>query len=169
MKMKKNLVLIGMMGSGKSTIARILSKKMNLELVDIDELIENELNCKIKDIFKKKGEIFFRKIEEKITVNSLKSKDKIIALGGGAFMNEKIRKEISIKGVSIWLNWSEETLISRVKHSKKRPKAYLLGKEELSKLIKERSEIYSKADYKINCDNLDKNQIIDKIMKIYEK
>ena len=169
MKMKKNLVLIGMMGSGKSTIARILSKRMNLASIDIDQLIEKKLNCKIKDIFKKKGESFFRKIEEKVTITSLKSNNKIIAIGGGAFLNEKIRKEINLRGISIWLKWSEETLISRVKNSKKRPKAYLLGKQELSKLIKERSEIYTNADYKINCDNLDKDQISSKIIKIYEK
>ena len=71
--MKKNLVLIGMMGSGKSTIGRLLSDKTKLNLIDTDKLIEKETNLKIEDIFEKKGEFFFRKIEEKITLESLKS------------------------------------------------------------------------------------------------
>ena len=167
--MKKNLVLIGMMGSGKSTIGRILSKKTNSRLIDTDELIEKETNLKIKDIFRKKGEIFFREIEEKITIEALKSSNNIIAIGGGAFLNDKIRKEINNNSISIWLKWSEEILISRIKNSKKRPKAYLLKEEQLANLIKDRSEIYSKADYKINCDSLKKNEISDKILKIYEK
>ena len=167
--MKKNLVLIGMMGSGKSTIGRILSKKTNSRLIDTDELIEKETNLKIKDIFRKKGEIFFREIEEKITIEALKSSNNIIAIGGGAFLNDKIRKEINNNSISIWLKWSEEILISRIKNSKKRPKAYLLKEEQLANLIKDRSEIYSKADYKIDCDSLKKNEISDKILKIYEK
>ena len=167
--MKKNLVLIGMMGSGKSTIGKILSNKAKLNLIDIDKLIEKKTNLKISDIFKKKGENFFRKIEEKITINSLKSSDNIIATGGGAFLNDKIRKEIENNGISIWLRWSEEILIPRIKNSKKRPMAYFLKEKELNKLMSDRAKIYSRADYKINCDNLSKGEITSKILKIYEK
>ena len=167
--MKKNLVLIGMMGSGKSTIGKILSNKAKLNLIDIDKLIEKKTNLKISDIFKKKGENFFRKIEEKITINSLKSSDNIIATGGGAFLNDKIRKEIENNGISIWLRWSEEILMSRIKNSKKRPMAYFLKENELNKLMSDRAKIYSRADYKINCDNLSKDKITSKILKIYEK
>jgi|TARA_Y100001949_G_scaffold100655_1_gene84871 shikimate kinase len=167
--MKKNLVLIGMMGSGKSTIARLLSDKTKLNLIDTDKLIEKETNLKIEDIFEKKGEFFFRKIEEKITLESLKSSNNIIAVGGGTFLNDKIRKQITNNCISIWLNWSEQILIPRIKNSKKRPKAYLLKDKDLKKLINDRSKIYSKADYKINCDSLGKNEIISKILKIYEK
>ena len=142
---------------------------MNLELVDIDELIENELNCKIKDIFKKKGEIFFRKIEEKIVLNSLKFSNNIVAIGGGAFLNDKIREKIKNNCISVWLNCSEQTLIPRIRNSKKRPKAYLLKDTDLIKLINDRSKIYSKAEYKINCDTLTKKEIMGKILKIYEK
>ena len=167
--MKKNLVLIGMMGSGKSTIGKILSNKTKLNLIDIDKLIEKKTNLKISDIFKKKGENFFRKIEEKITINSLKSSDNIIATGGGAFLNDKIRKEIENNGISIWLRWGEEILMSRIKNNKKRPMTYFLKEKELSKLMSDRAKIYSRADYKINCDNLSKDKITSKILKIYEK
>ena len=68
MKSNKNLVLLGMMGSGKSTIGRLLARKLNLQFIDVDTVIENETKMKIFDIFKKKGEIFFRSLEEKITL-----------------------------------------------------------------------------------------------------
>jgi len=167
--MKKNLVLIGMMGSGKSTISRLLSDITKQNLIDTDKLIEKETKLKINDIFQKKGEKFFRKIEEKIVLNSLKFSNNIIAVGGGAFLNDKIREKIKNNCISIWLKCSEQILIPRIKNSKKRPKAYLLKDEDLIKLINDRSKIYSKADYKINCDSLTKKGIMNKILKIYEK
>ena len=167
--MKKNLVLIGMMGSGKSTISRLLSNITKQNLIDTDQLIEKETKLKINDIFQKKGENFFRRIEEKIVLNSLKFSNNIIAIGGGAFLNDKIREKIRDNCISIWLKCSEQTLIPRIKNSKKRPKAYLLKNKDLIKLINDRSKIYSKADYKINCDTLTKKEIMDKILKIYEK
>ena len=167
--MKKNLVLIGMMGSGKSTISRLLSNITKQNLIDTDQLIEKETKLKINDIFQKKGENFFRRIEEKIVLNSLKFSNNIIAIGGGAFLNDKIREKIKNNCISIWLKCSEQTLIPRIRNSKKRPKAYLLKDKDLIKLINDRSKIYSKADYKINCDTLKKNEIVKKILKIYEK
>ena len=92
--MKKNLVLVGMMGSGKSTISRLLSDITKQNLIDTDKLIEKETRLKINEIFQKKGENFFRKIEEKIVLNSLKFSNNIIAVGGGAFLNDKIREKI---------------------------------------------------------------------------
>ena len=167
--MKKNLVLIGMMGSGKSTIGRLLSDTTKQNLIDTDKLIEKETKSNISEIFQKKGENFFRKIEEKIVLNSLKFSNTIIAVGGGAFLNDKIREKIKNNCISVWLNCNEQTLIPRIKNSKKRPKAYQLKDKDLIKLINNRSKIYSKADYKINCDTLTKKEIIEKILKIYEK
>ena len=167
--MKKNLVLIGMMGSGKSTISRLLSNITKQNLIDTDLLIEKETKLKISEIFQKKGENYFRKIEEKIVLNSLKFSNNIIAIGGGAFLNDRVREKIKNNCISVWLKCSEQTLIPRIKNSKKRPKAYLLKDEDLIKLINNRSKIYSKADYKINCDSLTKEEIANKILKIYEK
>ena len=167
--MKKNLVLIGLMGSGKSTISRLLSNITKQNLIDTDLLIEKETKLKINHIFQKKGENFFRRIEEKIVLNSLKFSNNIIAIGGGAFLNDKIREKIKNNCISVWLKCSEQTLIPRIRNSKKRPKAYLLKDKDLIKLINDRSKIYSKADYKINCDTLTKKEIMGKILKIYEK
>ena len=157
------------MGSGKSTISRLISGITKQNLIDTDKLIEKETKLKINEIFQKKGENIFRKIEEKIVLNSLKFSNNIIAIGGGAFLNDKIREKIKNNCISVWLKCSEQTLIPRIKNSKKRPKAYLLKDKDLIKLINNRSKIYSKADYRINCDTLTKEEIINKILKIYEK
>ena len=94
MKSNNNIVLLGMMGSGKSTIGHLLSNKMNFEFIDVDKVIENEVGTKITEIFKNNGEDFFRKFEEKISLKLLKLNKKIISLGGGAFLNKKIREQV---------------------------------------------------------------------------
>merc|ERR1711991_944744 len=130
--MKKNLVLLGMPGSGKSSLGKLLAKITGLKLYDIDKLI-------IVEIFQTKGEEFFRKIEEKKTLEILKKSNNIIALGGGAFLNEKIRSKILKNDYSVWLKWDKETLTSRLTKSKKRPITYSLKKNDLIKLIEKKS------------------------------
>ena len=168
MKLKKNLVLLGMMGSGKSTIGSLLAKKINVRFIDIDKLIEKEANMTISDIFEKKGEVFFRNLEEKITIKSLTSSNSIISLGGGGFINERIRKEVLSNSSSFWLNWKTQTLVNRIKISKKRPIAFNSNDTELIDLIIKRTKIYSKAKFKINCQELSKTAIVKKILKLYE-
>ena len=123
---------------------------------------------KISKIFEDKGEKYFRKIEEIITLRSLKKKNTVISLGGGAFLNSKIKREVLDNHISFWLNWDVKTLVNRIKNSKKRPIAFKSSKSEIEELIKKRSIIYSKAMYKINCENLTKIEIVKKIIKIYE-
>ena len=168
MKSKKNLVLVGMMGSGKSTIGSLISKKLNLKFIDIDNVLENEAKMKISEIFEKKGENFFRNLEEKITLKLLRSTNSIISLGGGSFINEKIRKEILVNNFSFWLNCNTKTLLKRIKKNKKRPVAFSLNNSEILELIEIRTKIYSKAQFKINCHKLKKTEIVNKILKIYE-
>ena len=167
--MKKNLVLLGMSGSGKSSIGLLLAKVTGLKLYDIDRLIEKELDLKIATIFEIKGEVFFRKLEEKITLNILKMSNNIIALGGGAFLNEKIRSRVLKNDCSIWLKWEKNTLISRLTKSKKRPITHNLKRKDLINLIDNRSKIYSLSEFKVNCDKMNKNEIVKKILEIYEK
>ena len=156
-----------MMGSGKSTIGRLLAQKLNLRFFDIDFLIENKTDMKIAEIFEKKGEDEFRNLEKEITLKFLNKTNCIIALGGGAFINEIIKKEVKKKGISIWLNWNDETLINRMRKNKKRPIALNLDDNGLKDLINSRSKIYSKANYKINCENMNKIEIVKKITEIY--
>ncbi len=168
MKSKENLVFLGMMGSGKSSIGSIVSKKLNINFFDVDEEIEKKLGMKISKIFEIQGEEYFREIEEDVTLKILKKNNTVISLGGGAFMNNKIKKEILDNSISFWLNWDIKTLINRIKDSKKRPIAFNTSKNELIKLIKKRYIVYSKAMYKIDCDNLSKNEIVKKVLDIYE-
>ena len=168
MKSKKNLVFLGMMGSGKSSIGSLIAKKLQLNFIDIDNVIENELGLSIKKIFETKGENYFRKFEEQTTLKKLKLSSTVISLGGGAFSNKEIRKEVIKNHISFWLNWSNYILLNRIKDSKKRPLAFNSSENEIIDLIKKRSNIYSKALYKIECDNLTKNEIVKEILKIYE-
>lgn len=168
MKSKENIVFIGMMGSGKSSIGSMVSKKLNLNFFDIDQLIENDQKMKISNIFEIKGESFFRNIEKNITLSILKSKKGVVALGGGAFINRTIKNEVLKNHLSFWLNWNIDTLVNRIKNSKKRPLAINSSKNELIGIIKKRSVIYSKALYKIDCENFTKQQITKKIIDIYE-
>ena len=168
MKSNKNIVLLGMMGSGKSTIGYLLSNKINSDFYDIDKIIEEEEGLKITEIFENKGENYFRKIEEKICLKILKFNNKIISLGGGSFLNNKIREEIQNNHVSFWLNWNTSTIIRRIKKNKNIPILKGMSENEINKLIIKRKKIYEKAHLKINCENLSKNEIINKIIKLYE-
>jgi shikimate kinase/shikimate kinase/3-dehydroquinate synthase len=168
MKSKENLIFLGMMGSGKSSIGSLVAKKLQLNFIDIDNEIETELGLSIKKIFETKGENYFRKFEEKITLKKLKSKPVVISLGGGAFTNRNIRKEVIKNHLSFWLNWNDKILLNRIKNSKKRPLVSNASENEIIDLIKKRSNIYSKALYKIECDSLTKKEIVKKILNIYE-
>ena len=168
MNTKKNLVLLGMMASGKSTIGILVSKKLELKFYDIDKMIENEMQMNIAEIFEKKGENFFRSIEEKIILKTLQNQKSVVSLGGGAFFNEKIRKEIVINHVSFWLDCSSKTLLKRIRKNNKRPIANKLNDKELLELINRRKKIYTKAKFKINCDKLTKQDIVKNILKLYE-
>ena len=166
MKSKENIVFLGMMGSGKSSIGYLVSKKLKLDFIDIDQEIEDKLQMTISKIFQNKGEKFFRNFEEKLTLKLLKKSRTIISLGGGAFINLKIREEVLRNHFSFWLKWTSKTLIKRIQNSPKRPIAFNASKNNLINLIKTRSFVYSKASYKINCEKLSKNEIVNKIIDI---
>tara|TARA_B100000029_G_scaffold324335_1_gene316759 strand:- start:1898 stop:2407 length:510 start_codon:yes stop_codon:yes gene_type:complete len=167
--MSKNIVLLGMMAVGKSTLGKIVAKKLKLEFFDTDLNIEKKNSMTINQIFETKGEAFFRKEEEKEVLQVLKKKNCIIALGGGAFLNNSIRGKILKSCLSIWLETDIKTLNERLKRNNKRP---LLKKnnnlDKLTKLYEERKNIYKLANYKIICDELSKLEIAKKIIEFYE-
>ena len=169
MNLNKNIVLLGMMGSGKSTIGYLLSKSINLKFLDVDRIIEKKTGLKINSIFETKGETYFRILEEKITLKLLKNKRNIISLGGGGFLNKSIKKEVLNNNLSFWLSWKNSTILKRILKNKKRPLAFSSSKNNLKKLIRDRTKIYSEAKYKINCENLTKNMIVSEIINLYEK
>ena len=168
--MKKNLVLLGMMGVGKSTLGKMVAEEYNFEFIDTDTIIEEKNLMNINEIFQKKGEQFFRQQEEKEILNVLKRKNCIIALGGGAFINKKIRDRVLNETISIWLDANVEILTKRVEQNQKRP--LLVENDNLLKLkelYEERKEIYKLANYKIVCDRLNKKDITKKIINLYEQ
>ena len=169
MRSNKNLVFLGMMGSGKTTLGKIVSKKLNKEFIDIDQLIEIQEGTTISDIFQRKGESFFRKFEERISIQNLKKSNSVISLGGGAFINKKIQKEVLKNHISIWLKWDNKILINRIKNSQRRPIAIQLDDIDLNKLIDDRSKIYSKAKYQIRCDRLSKLELTKRIIELNDK
>ena len=164
----KNLVFLGMMGSGKSSIGNLVSKKLDFPFIDIDTLIVKNTGMSVLEIFKNKGENYFRNLEEEITIKCLKKIKNVVSLGGGGFINAKIRKEILTNHFSFWLDWDESILIKRIKDSKERPLAFNSSDREIRTIIKNRSKIYSNAQFKINCNKLTKTEIVKKIIRIYE-
>ena len=168
MKIKKKIVLIGMMGSGKSTIGALLSKKMNMKFIDVDSKIEMIEKQTISQIFKLKGEMYFREIEVKTILSLLDSKEKdlVLSLGGGSFLDEKVRKNVKNNSLSFWLNWKPSTIIKRIRKSSKRPLIQGLNDQEIEKMMLERNKYYAKSNFKIDCNNHKKSEIVDKIVSI---
>ena len=159
-----------MMGVGKSTIGKIIAKKLNYNFVDVDKLIESKENLSINLIFKHKGESYFRKIEYKVILSELKNNNSVISLGGGAFLNTTIRKNAKKLSTSFWLDVPVDELIKRLKKNKKRP--LLLNKnlsETVKKIYFDRKKIYNEADYRIKCNSLRSGEIVNKILNLYEK
>ena len=152
-----------MMGSGKTTIGKSLSQRLDMGFADIDSIIEKKVGLSISEIFEKKGEKAFREEEEKESKEILKK-----TLGGGAFINENIRNEIKKSSFSVWLDLDVKMLYKRVKESKKRPLLKNSSEEELIKIYNLRKKIYSLADFKIQCGSKNKEQIINEVLQIYE-
>ena len=168
--MNKNLVLLGMMAVGKTTLGKIVAKRQKLEFVDTDSAIEKKNSMTIKEIFKNKGEKFFRIEEEKAVLKLLQKKNCVIALGGGVFMNKTLRENILKDNISIWLDVNIEILNNRIKWNQKRPLLYKANySEKLKKLYAERKNIYKLANHKIACNKLTKNNIAEKIIALYER
>ena len=161
---KKNICIIGLMGSGKSMIGKDLSKFLKLKFYDTDKEIEIKTNKSISAIFKEEGESYFRSIEEKICVNLLNKNNCVISLGGGSIINSNIRNEISQNSFSIYLQVELNNLLNRLKSSQKRP---LLNQKKnkieiLKNLYAKRRQFYEKADITVNNNN-DKFQVLEKI------
>ncbi len=157
------------MGVGKSTLGKIIAKKLNLKFIDTDLNIEKKWSMKIWQIFENIGESFFRIEEEKEVLECLKKNNTVLALGGGAFMNKNIRNLILKNSLTFWLDLNLKTITQRVKWNKKRPLLKQQNVEEIiKKLYSKRKNIYKLAKYKINCNKMTKEEIAEKIIFYYE-
>ena len=158
-----------MMGAGKSTVGKKLAKKLKRKFIDIDQIIEKKEKNTIKEIFENKSESYFRKIEQKITFKELKKKNLVIALGGGAFINNSIRKKIKNSSISFWLDLSIKSILRRLRNIKKRPLLNENNLEEtMNTIYSERKKIYNESDFRIKCNSMNIEEIVNKIAKLYE-
>jgi shikimate kinase len=159
---RRSIVLVGMMGAGKSTIGRRLGARLRLPFLDADIEIEAAACMSIPEIFETRGEPYFRDGEARVIARLLDSGPAVIATGGGAFMREETRNRIREKAVSLWLKADVDTIMKRVKRRADRP---LLRTEDpaatVSRLLEAREPVYQSADLTIASRDVPHDRIVD--------
>lgn len=167
---ERNIVLIGFMGTGKTSVGKALAKKLKRPLMDVDRLIEEKTKRKIKEIFEKEGEAYFRKIEKEAVNEVSGSRGAVITTGGGVVLDPENISALKRGGVLICLSSSAETIFKRVKNSEKRP---LLNSEDklaqIRKLLSERAPLYKVADHQMDTDRQTPEETAVAIMKLLEE
>ncbi|MBE7705603.1 MAG: shikimate kinase [Cyanobacteria bacterium SIG29] len=161
-----NISLIGMMGSGKSTIGELLANQLNINFVDTDELIIKREKVSINEIFSTKGETYFREVEANILSNVLDNDNQVISTGGGIVTVEKNMELLKGKSITFYLKADDKTLYERVKNSNNRPllnDVDILNK--IKTLLSNREQMYNKADYVIKTDNKTPNEVVKEIIE----
>ena len=164
--LSKTIVLVGLMGAGKTCIGRRLAERLDLPFVDADTEIEQAAGCSIPDIFELYGEAEFREGERRVIARLLKGPIQVLATGGGAFLDLSTRQEILSRSISIWLRADLNLLISRTSRRNNRP-LLKTGKRRdiLKRLIEERHPIYAKADVVLDSAHEAPDITIDRTMK----
>lgn len=168
LRLKKTVVMVGMMGAGKTAVGRALAAHLDVAFLDSDAEIESAANMTVPEIFERDGEPFFREKESRVIARLLDSECCILSTGGGAFLMEKNRKMISERGVSVWLNADVPVLWNRVKHKNTRP---LLRTENPRRTLEEiynvRVPIYALADLSVVSDG--QASIEDMVDRVVDK
>lgn len=161
----RSIVLVGMPGSGKSSIGRRLGQRLGLDFSDADAEIERAANMTIPELFETKGEQAFRLGEQKVIARLLESGPQVIATGGGAFMNADTRSRIRDRGVSIWLKADIATLLKRVKRKSNRPLLQTADPEAtLRNLLAAREATYAEADLCITSCEVPHEVVVEEIV-----
>lgn len=164
----KNIILIGFMGTGKTTVGTILAKKLGWHDINTDEVIETAEEMPISSIFESKGEAYFRKAEAEALRTVLTGSEWVVATGGGAVLREENRDAMLKDGLVVALKASPETIISRVREDASRPLLAGNLEERVFSLLKEREQAYDFAHLSIDTDSLTAEQIADRIKDYYE-
>ena len=161
------IVLIGFMCSGKSSVGRLLSKRLGWPFFDTDELVEKQVGGSVADIIRTQGEPAFRDVEKKAVQLISLSDSCVISTGGGVPMDPDNMKDLSRNGEIIWLKVSPETVLKRAGNAKSRP---LIDPQDplasIRKRMNERASFYSQAAHSIETDLLSQQEIVEKIMKL---
>ncbi len=165
----RSLVLVGMMGAGKSSVGRRLATRLAIPFVDADAEIEKAAGMSITDIFASRGEPEFRAGEARVIARLLDSGPQVLATGGGAFMNADTRAAIAAKGVSIWLNADFDVLMRRIKRRSDRPLLHTADPAAtLQQLIDLRSPVYRRADFTVRSREVPHEKIVEEIVALLQ-
>lgn len=163
----KTIVLIGMMGSGKTTIGKLLGEKLTLRSIDIDVIIEQNERRTVSEIFQNEGEKYFRNIERETIEKNFTNKDLIISLGGGAF-EDQLTQELLLKNSTvIYLKTSPNVILERIKNNTNRPLLKnQMAVEKIQSIILQRQKNYELANITILTDNKNTDKIVEEILGV---
>ncbi|WP_208435468.1 shikimate kinase [Bartonella phoceensis] len=163
---KRALVFIGLMGAGKSVIGKRVATMLHLPFYDSDEEIEKASKMTIMELFKIYGEPEFRALEQRVILNLIKKSPLVLATGGGAYINQDIRKTIDQNGISIWLKADLDILMQRVSKRKTRPLLQTANPQEImQKLMEQRYPIYAKANLTINSHKESRHTVAKNVIR----
>ncbi len=166
----RTIVLVGLMGAGKTTVGRRLAKRLGLPFVDSDHEIEKAAGMSVAEIFECFGEADFRSGERRVIGRLLDGKQQVVATGGGAFINEETRALIKDKGLSIWLDADIDILVERTARRDTRPLLKTGNPREiLSKLAAERAPYYAQADIKVPSSDGPHEDVVERIVEALQK
>jgi len=163
---RRSIVLVGIMGAGKSSVGRRLAARLGVPFVDADTEIEKAAGMTISEIFAQHGEPYFRAGEARVIARLLDSGPQVLATGGGAFMNAETRATVRAKGISIWLRATLDVLSRRIKRRNDRP--LLKGAdpmETLRRLMDERYPVYAEADLTVESREVPHEAIVDEVIE----
>ena len=164
------IVLVGLMGAGKSSIGRRLADRLRLPFVDADTAIEEAAGMTIPEIFKIHGEAHFRDGERRVIGRLLQSGEKVLATGGGAFMNAETREAVAASGISVWLRADLDTLMRRVRKRSNRPLLQTADPEQvMRKLMDERYPVYATSDIAVESREVPHDQIVSEVLVALER
>ncbi len=162
----RSIVLVGIMGSGKSAIGRRLAQRLGLPFVDADDEIEAAAGCTIEDIFQRFGEAEFRQGEERVIARLLQGPERVVATGGGAFMSARTREAVRAAAISVWLRANLETLMKRVRRRHDRPLLQQGDPEKtMARLMEQRYPIYGEADVVVDSADGPHEKVVEAVIK----
>lgn len=164
------IVLVGLMGAGKTSVGRRLAKRLDLPFFDADQEIEKAAGCSIDEIFSRHGEAAFRSGERRVIARLLDGGGHVLATGGGAFMDPETRAAIRERGISIWLNAELEVLLERVLRRDNRPLLKQGNPEQILRaLLAERSPVYALADLTVTSGQGPHEDVVEQIVKALQR
>ncbi|MGB3140066.1 MAG: shikimate kinase [Aestuariivirga sp.] len=164
------LVLVGLMGAGKSSIGRRLAEKLDVPFVDADHEIEIAADKSIPEIFKDHGEAYFREGERRVISRLIENGAQVLSTGGGAFINEETRQAVQARGISVWLKADLPLLMKRVMKRADRPLLQTGDPEAvMQKLMDQRYPIYATADVTVESRDVQHTQMVNEVIKVLAK